>query len=328
MTRQKTNMHNAREIHSKTKSRIPRVLCIVGPTSSGKTALGIQLAKKYHGEIINADARQVYQEFSIGTGKPAGGKRITKDDRGYYLYEGIPHYVMDFLPPEKTFTVVEWRDVAMSAIRSIVKRKHLPIVVGGTGLYIQALIDNFQIPEVPPQPSFREAMGEKPLAELIEMLLRLDPDASKIVDLKNPRRVIRALEVATFTGEAFTKQRKKLDPVVEPFLMAIKHDRDELRRRINAAVEHNIEIGWIDEIRRLKKEGIAWDAPAMTSIGYRELARYVQGEIPLEEAIQKTKDATWQYAKRQLTWFKRDKRIHWVKDAAEAERLVVKWMEA
>ncbi len=181
---------------------------------------------------------------------------------------------------------------------------------------------------MPPQPSFREAMKGKPLTELVEMLIRLDPDAEKIVDLKNPRRVVRALEVATFTGEAFTKQRKKCDPIVEPFLIALKHEREDLKERINKAVEHNIEVGWIDEIRRIKQSGISWDAPAMTSIGYRELGRYVRGEIPLEEAIQKTKDATWQYAKRQLTWFKRDRRIHWVEDTAEAERLVDGWLES
>ncbi len=307
-------------------TKLPKVLCIVGPTSSGKTGLGITLAKKHSGEIINADARQVYQEFSIGTGKPMGGKRICKDERCYYLYEDIPHYLMDFLPPGRPFTVAEWKEAAMTAVTGITNRTHLPIVVGGTGLYIQALVDNYQIPEVPPQPSFRDAMSKKPLEELVQMLIKLDPEAEKIVDLKNPRRVVRALEVITFTGEPFSEQRKKQEPIVEPFLIGIKHDRDVLRERFNQAVEHYIEAGWIDEIRRVKKEGVAWDAPAMTSIGYRELGEYVRGETSLEEAIQKTKEATWQYARRQMTWFKRDKRIHWVKDETEAEALVETWL--
>lgn len=308
------------------KKKLPNVLCIVGPTSSGKTMLGIRLAKKYNGEIINADARQVYQEFSIGTGKPTGGKRLCKDERCYYLFEDIPHYLMDFLPPDRVFTVAEWRDVAMKAIEGITRRKSLPIVVGGTGLYVQALVDNYQIPEVPPQPTFREAMSSKPLAELVEMLIKLDPEAEKVVDLKNPRRVIRALEVITFTGEPFTEQRKKRAPTVEPLMVALKRERDELKDRIYKAVEAYVEAGWIDEIRRVRKLGIAWDAPAMTSIGYRELGGYVRGELDLEDAIQKTKEATWQYARRQLTWFKRDKRIHWVKNENEAEALVDSWL--
>jgi len=306
--------------------QLPKVVCIVGATSSGKTALGIELAKKYSGEIINADARQVYQAFSIGTGKPMGGERYEKEDATYYLYKGVRHYLMDFLPPDRTFTVAEWKEKAYATVIDIVNRKHLPIIVGGTGLYIQALIDNYQIPEVPAQPSFREAMSEKPLDELVRMLIKLDPEAEKVVDIKNPRRVIRALEVITFTGEPFSEQRKKQDPIVEPLLIAIKRTPEVLKERMNKAVEQYIEEGWLDEIRRVKKQGVTWDAPAMTSIGYRELGGYVRGETTLEQAIQKTKEATWQYAKRQLTWFKRDQRIHWVQTVEEADELVQKWL--
>lgn len=309
-----------------TKRALPRVLCIVGPTSSGKTSLGIRLAKRFDGEIINADARQVYQSFDIGTGKPLGGKRLSKSGLSYYLFDEIPHYLMDFLPPVRTFTMAEWRESALTAVNGITRRKHLPIIVGGTGLYVQALIDNYQIPEVPPQPAFREAMESKPLAELLSMLLRLDPEAKDVVDLQNPRRVLRALEVITFTGKPFTELRKKGAPIVEPFMIGFKRSREELRDRINDAVEAYVEAGWLDEIRRLRKEGIGWDSPAMTSIGYRELGAYIRGESSLDEAIAKTKEATWQYAKRQLTWFKRDQRIQWVTSEEEAEELVKKWL--
>lgn len=311
----------------KTKRALLRVLCIVGPTSSGKTLLGIRLAKRFGGEIINADARQVYQEFDIGTGKPIGGKRVNRGGLGYYQFEDVPHYLMDFLPPERVFTVAEWREKALLAARGIAKRKHLPLVVGGTGLYIQALIDNYQIPEVPPQQAFRDAMASKAAEELVAMLLRLDPKAAQVVDLKNPRRVLRALEVTTFTGKPFTELRTKAKPVVDPLLIAIRRSKDELRERINLAVETYVEAGWLDEIRRVRKLGIGWDAPAMTSIGYRELGAYLRGESSLDEAIAKTKEATWQYAKRQLTWFKRDNRIHWVDSEEEAERLVEKWLK-
>jgi tRNA dimethylallyltransferase len=301
-------------------------LCIVGATSSGKTLLGIRLATAFGGEIINADARQVFQTFDIGTGKPIGGKRTSVGGRKMYLFEGIPHYLMDFLPPDKTMTVAEWQEKALVAVKGITTRKKLPIVVGGTGLYIQALVDNYTIPQVPPQFEFRKAMETKPLPELVKLLLRVDPDAKDQVDLKNPRRVMRALEVATFTGKPFTKQKSAAKPVIDAFIIAIKRDRDELRERINQAVEAYIEAGWLDEIRKVREMGIPWDAPAMTSIGYRELGAYLRGECSLEEAVRKTKEATWQYAKRQLTWFKRDQRIHWVETETEAEELVKAWL--
>lgn len=311
-----------------TKRALPRVLCIVGPTSSGKTLLGIRLAQAFQGEIINADARQVFQEFDIGTGKPQGGKRKTVGSRKMYLFEGVPHYLMDFLPPTNTMTVAEWQEKALIAVKGITKRKKLPIVVGGTGLYIQALVDNYTIPQVPPQPEFRKAMETKPLSDLVKLLLRVDPDAKDKVDLKNPRRVLRALEVATFTGKPFTQQKVSAKPVIDPFMIAIKRERDELRERINQAVDAYIEAGWLDEIRKVRDLGIPWDAPAMTSIGYRELGAYIRGECGIDEAVRKTKEATWQYAKRQLTWFKRDQRIHWVKDENEAEELVKAWMSS
>ncbi len=310
-----------------TKRALPRVLCIVGPTSSGKTSLGIRLAKRFNGEIINADARQVFQVFNIGTGKPLGGKRTAIGSRKMYLFEGVPHYLMDFLPPKETMTVAEWQEKALTAVKGITKRRKLPVVVGGTGLYIQALVDNYNIPHVPPQPEFRRAMETKPAADLVKLLLRVDPEAKTLVDLKNPRRVLRALEVATFTGKPFTQQKGASRPVIDPFLIAIRRERDDLRERIGLAVEAYIEAGWIDEIRRVHALGVPWDAPAMTSIGYRELAAYVRGECSLEEAVRKTKEATWQYAKRQLTWFKRDTRIHWVADEAEGEKLVVAWLK-
>lgn len=289
--------------------------------------LGINLAKKFNGEIVNADARQVYREFDIGTGKPIGGKRTSKGGRSMYLFGDVPHYLMDYLPPSELLTVAEWREKAMTAIRGIRERGHLPLVVGGTGLYVQALVDNYQIPAVPPQDSFRKAMEGKTLEELVKLLLRLDPAAEKLVDIKNPRRVLRALEVATFTGKPFTEQKGAAKPVIDPLMIGVKREREELKERINLAVEAYVEAGWIDEIRRLHKSGIGWDAPAMTSIGYRELGAYIRGECTLEEAIERTKRATWQYAKRQLTWFKRDTRIHWVKDEAEAFKLVAKWLK-
>lgn len=287
------------------------------------------MAKKFNGEVINADARQVYTNFDIGTSKPSEGVKGVYRRRSCFMVEGIPHYLMDFLPPNQTLTVTEWREKTMTAIHGITSRGHLPMIVGGTGLYIQSLVDNYQIPPVPPQPAFRAAMEAKPLAELSAMLVRMDPDALRVVDLKNRRRVLRALEVITFTGKPFTKQRTLAEPDVEALLIAPKRSREELHERIDHAVERMVERGWIDEVRRLHDEhGIAWDAPAMSSIGYRELGRYIRGEIALEEAIALAKRATKQYAKRQMTWFRKDPRIHWIASKQEAMELVERWLKA
>jgi tRNA dimethylallyltransferase len=268
----------------------------------------------------------VYRDFDIGTGKPTGTvKRV--EGRRAFMVDDVPHYLMDFLTPDVAFTVAEWREKAMTAVKGITERQHLPIVVGGTGLYIQALVDNYRIPSVPPQPAYREAMEEKTLEELARILLKMDPGAEKVVDLKNKRRVLRALEVTTFSGKPFSQLRSKARPVVNTLLISIARDKAELHERIHTAIERMIEQGWIDEIRRLHAQGIPWDAPAMSSIGYKELAAYVRGECTLEEAIERVKRATRQYAKRQMTWFKRDPRIYWVRTVDEADVLVRKWLK-
>jgi tRNA dimethylallyltransferase len=305
---------------------LPRIVCVIGPTSSGKTALGIRLAKKFHGEIINADSRQIYKDFNIGTGKPDGKRGVFQGHRAF-LYEGVPHYLMDFLDPTLMFSVVEWREKAVDAIKGIAKRGHLPIVVGGTGLYVSSLIDNFDFPKVPPSPTLRAAFEAKPLEDLVKVLLKLDPEAKQVVDLKNPRRVIRALEVATFTGKPFTAQKLVARPQFDVFQIGIRRSREELYQRIDAEIENMVERGWAREIEQHLVRGISEHAPAMSSIGYREMLKYVKGETSLEAAIEATKRAVHKYAKRQETWFKRDIRIRWAKNEAEAVGMVKEWLD-
>jgi tRNA dimethylallyltransferase len=306
-------------------NQLPRVICVVGPTASGKTSLGIRLAKEFEGEVINADSRQVYKDFAIGTGIPPGKSGFFQKHRAY-LSEGVPHYLMDFLDPLESYSVVEWKDKALQALEGIVKRKHLPVIVGGTGLYLRALIDNLSIPKVEPNPTMRKALEEKPLSELVAVLLKIDPFARHAVDLKNPRRVIRAIEVATFTGKPFTAQQEKGKPLVEALQIGRRWTREQLNTRIDAAVEDMVKRGWIDEIRAALKKGIPEDAPAMTSIGYREMSRAMRKEISLEDAVRFTKDAVHQYAKRQMTWFNRDKRICWVDSEEEAIKLAKEFL--
>ncbi|MFA6429220.1 MAG: tRNA (adenosine(37)-N6)-dimethylallyltransferase MiaA [Patescibacteria group bacterium] len=279
---------------------LPHILCIVGPTSSGKTAMGLRLAKERNGEIINADARQVYRGFDIGTGKPKGEWK-----EGVYLVDGVVHHLMDDVDPMTTMTVAEWRERALSTIHDIVRRGKLPIVVGGTGLYVQALVDAYDLPHVPPQKELRDRLEKMSLEERVHELKGVDPQAASVVDLMNPRRVQRALEVALTTGRSFVDQRVKKEPVVNAEMICLMPSREELYRRIDAAVDERMADGWLDEVRRLHDAGIPWDAPAMTSIGYRELGAVLRGEMSLEEATVKIKQATRQYAKRQMTWFKK-----------------------
>ncbi|MBD3251112.1 tRNA (adenosine(37)-N6)-dimethylallyltransferase MiaA, partial [Candidatus Uhrbacteria bacterium] len=244
-----------------------------------------------------------------------------------YLHKGIPHYLMDFLPPTETYAAPQWRDAALKAINGIVKRKHLPIVVGGTGLYISSIIDNLQFPEVEPQPAYREALDQKPLRDLVSLLLILDPEALEFVDIKNKRRVIRALEVLTFSGKKFSELRKKGAPIVEPLQIGIARTHKDLYARIRVAIEKMVKQGLVKEIRALLKEDIPLSAPAMTAIGYKDFADYLLGKVTLQEAVEKLKKQTIQYAKRQWTWFKRDPRIHWVKSEEEGIEVVEEWLK-
>ncbi len=294
---------------------LPRIICIVGPTSSGKTALSVEVAKKFNGEIVNADARQVYRGFVIGTGQPT-----------IQAQQGISHHLFGFVDPEQVYSVTDWKVAALAAIREIVGRGKLPILVGGTGLYIQSLVDNYEPPTVPPQPELRAEMADRSLEQLVRRLEQLDPDAVTWVDLKNRRRVERALEVVTATGKSFKEQRLQGEPLVEACLIGLQRSPEELRTRINAAIERMLADGWKEEVEKLHASGIPWDAPAMSSIGYRDVGELIREEVSLEEAVEHIRTATWQYAKRQLTWFKKDQRIQWHQSQENTLRAVEKFL--
>ncbi len=294
---------------------VPHVLCIVGPTSSGKTTFGLVLAKAFNGEIVNADARQLYRGFDIGTGKPS------LRERG-----DVPHYLFDEDPTHQ-ITVSEWRDKALTCIREIAGRSRLPILVGGTGLYLQTLIDNLSIPEVAPQAALREELSRLSLTELVDRLRATDPEAAKIVDLKNPRRVMRALEVALMTGHSFVESRKKGLPLVEALQIGIARSREELYARAEMAVDEMLARGWMEEVRGLLAQGLSKECAAMSAIGYRELGDVLQGSSTLVEVMPVINQATRNYIKRQITWFKRDERIRWIRDQREAVEMVRDWID-
>ncbi len=290
-------------------SNLPKIIVVLGPTASGKTDLGIFLAKKFNGEIISADSRQVYKKMEIGTAKPKGE---WQNSSAGYLVSGVPHYMMDIVDPGKTFTLADYKKQSIFHIKDITKRGKLPIVVGGTGLYIWAIVDNLDIPKMPPKKKLRESFEQKTLSELVEMLKQIDPESALKIDLKNPRRVIRALEVYINTGESFFSQRAKSAPLFDVLQLGIQLPREDLYNRINQRCEDQIKAGLVVEVENLIKQRYGWGLSSMSGIGYRQIGYYLRGETKLEEAIEIFKRDTRRYAKKQMTWFKRDKRIKWL----------------
>lgn len=288
---------------------LPKIIAIVGPTASGKTALSISLAKKYHGEIVSADSRQIYRGMDIGTAKPPISQR-----------EDVPHHLIDIKNPDEEYTVADYKNDAVAAIKDILKRNKLPILVGGTGLYIDAVLDNLDIPKIKADPELRakieQDIEENGLAAVFKKLVDRDPEAAYVVDPKNPRRVVRALEVAIVTGEPFTAQRKKNGPLFDALKIGMNLPPEVLRERINLRIDLMLQDGLVHEVETLiKKYGKT--CAAFDAIGYREIIDYLDGKMFLEQAADIMKHNTWHYAKRQMTWFRKDKNIQWITSKEE-----------
>ena len=300
-----------------------RILVIVGPTASGKTALAIKLAKKLNGEIVSADSRQIYRGMNVGTAKPpfspanpraAAKTSVPRSSRETHVSEGIPHHLIDIRNPDENYTVADYKRDAVKAIKKILARGKLPILVGGTGLYIKAVVENLDIPKVKENPELRRQLEteleKNGLDFLFKKLVALDPEAAYIVDPKNPRRVIRALEVALITGKPFTAQRKKKKPLFDAVIIGITLPNEKLRMKIEKRVDEMIKSGFVDEVKKLySKYG---KVKALEAIGYREIIEYLDGKISLEETVRQIKFNTWHYAKRQMTWFRKDKKVFWI----------------
>ncbi|MBZ9572617.1 tRNA (adenosine(37)-N6)-dimethylallyltransferase MiaA [Patescibacteria group bacterium] len=277
-----------------------KLIVILGPTASGKTALAIKLAKKFNGEIVSADSRQVYQGMNIGTGK------TTKKEMA-----SIPHYLIDVVKPNQEFNVAVYKKLAIEKIKDVQKKEKLPFLVGGTGLYIGAVVDNIEFPKVTPQRKLRKELEKKSAKELFEIYKKLDPEGAKFIEKENKRRLVRAIEVCEVTGKPFFEQRKKGKPIFEVLQIGVKLPREELKKRISKRIDKMIELGLEKEVKKLVKK-YGWISSLQT-IGYQEWLPYFEGKINKKEATaEKIKTHTLQFAKRQETWFKKDKRIKWV----------------
>jgi tRNA dimethylallyltransferase len=289
---------------------LPKIVVIVGPTASGKTDLSLHLATKFNGEIISADSRQVYKKMTIGTAKPAGEWKMYEGKKRF-LVGGIPHYGIDIVDPGKTFSMADFKTLATEAIKDIIERGKVPFVVGGTGLYVWGLVDNLTIPASAPNKKLRREFELKTLGQLVALLERIDPEAAAMVDLKNKRRVLRALEVGITTGESFVKQRQHGEPLYETLQLGIAIEKEELNRRIAFRVNAQMQAGLLKEVSALSKK-YGWELSSMSGIGYKEFGFYLRGEMTLVEVMELLMRDTRRYAKRQLIWFKRDKRIQWL----------------
>jgi tRNA dimethylallyltransferase len=268
---------------------------VVGTTASGKSSLGIELALRLNGEIVSADSRQLYRGLDIGTGK------VTPAERAL-----VPHHLLDVADVQTRFTVAEFQRLAFKCIADISARGKVPLLVGGSGLYIRAVIDSPAYPAT--------ELERTPLPELVARLQEIDPVASASIDRHNPRRVVRALEVTLATGVPFSAQRGSGARRVDALQLGLTWPRDELRRRIEARVDDRIAArpSMLDEVRGLLDAGVPAERLIELGLEYRYVTRFLVGELGYEDMLRDLKRAIYRFAKRQLTWFRRDPRIHWI----------------
>ena len=281
----------------------PKLIAIVGPTASGKTARAIDLAARLGVlcEAINADSRQVYRQMDIGTAKPTPEERVA-----------LPHQLIDIVYPDEQFGLATWLDLANEALESAWGRGRLPLLVGGTGQYVWALLEGWRVPKVPAHAELRRELEQRPPEDLLAELHRVDPESHEYIQPQNVRRVIRALEVYHATGRPFSDWRTKEPPSFDWLAIGVTLTREELYARIDSRVDAMFAAGFVDEVRRLRENGYARDLPPMSSIGYGEIYAHLEGEMTLAEAIKRTKTGTHRLARHQNAWFKQtDPRIGW-----------------
>lgn len=292
-----------------------KIIVILGPTASGKSDLAIQIAKRFNGEIISADSRQVYKGMDIGSGK------ITKKEM-----QGIPHYLLDIASPKQKFTVAHYQKLVMITINKILNKKKIPIICGGTGFYIQSVIDGIVIPEVKPDWKLRAKLEKKSAKELYKMLKKIDPVRAKNIERKNPRRLIRAIEIVIITKKPVPKL--KLNPL--PYLVLIigtKKSKEELKKLIHKRLIKRLNQGMVAEVKKLRKSGVSWKRLESFGLEYRWIARFLQNKISKKEMIEKLQTDIEHFSRRQMVWFKRDKRIKWSNNQQQAEKLVKNFLK-
>ena len=268
-----------------------KVLVLGGPTAVGKTALAIQWAREFDGEIINADSRQIYREMDIGTAKPTPEELAA-----------APHHLIDVVALDEPFTLADFQARTAAAIEDIIARGKLPILAGGTGLYITATLEGWRIPEVPPDPALRALLEARTNEALLSELRHLDPKTAASIDVQNPRRLVRALEVCLLTGRPFSELRQKDPPGYDILPFVLTMPREALYQRADARVEAMLQRGWIDEVRELVEKGYA--GPSMSALGYPQIMQHMRGEMSYDDMLTAIQNATHKFIRRQYTWLR------------------------
>jgi len=282
-----------------------RLVAVVGPTGVGKSRLALDLAQAFDGEIVSADSRQVYRYMDIGTAKPSRQELSL-----------IHHHLIDVVNPDEDFSLAQYQQLAYEAITDIQKRRNLAILVGGSGLYIWAVVDGWKIPKVAPDLKLRRRLEEKVARggrnELYRELAMVDPVAAQRIDPRNVRRIIRALEVYRSAEAPISQLQLKTKPLYETLIISLTADRAELYRRIDLRVDEMMELGLVDEVKGLLDKGYALSLPAMSGIGYKQIGMYLREELTLAAAIQQIKFETHRLVRHQYSWFRlKDDRIRW-----------------
>lgn len=283
---------------------LPPVVVLLGPTAVGKTELSLGLCEQFHGEVVGADSRQIYRGMTIGTAKPTAAELAR-----------VPHHLIDICDPDEPFSLADYQQRAYATIDAIHARGHVPFLVGGSALYVRAIVAGLRIPEAPPNPQVRAELEAFLAAEgraaLFQRLQTLDPATAAVIDGKNPRRVLRALEIFLTTGKAKVALEGTQPPPYRFLLLGLDRPREQLYDRIDRRVDQMIDQGLIAETQRLLAAGYRPPLPAITSLGYREIIAYLENGLPLPVAIEKIKTETHRYVRHQYTWFRKMPNIVW-----------------
>jgi len=279
------------------------LIAIIGPTGSGKSKLAIRLAQQFNGEIVSADSRQVYRRMDIGTAKPSRHELSL-----------VPHHLINIVNPDEDFSLAQYQNLAGKAINGIQQRHKLPLLVGGSGLYIWSVLEGWGIPPVPPDPELRHSLEAKAAKvgrdELYHELIRVAPAAARRIDPHNVRRIIRALEVHGSTP--FSQPQRKQVPPFKTLIVGLTTDRAELYRRIDSRVDEMLAQGLVAEVEKLVSMGYGFNLPAMSGIGYKQIGMFLRGELTLAVAVQQIKFETHRFVRHQYAWFQlKDDRINW-----------------
>lgn len=284
------------------------LVAVIGPTAAGKSQLALHLAQVFQGEIVNADSRQVYRYMDIGTAKPGHADLLL-----------IPHHLIDLINPDESFSLAVYQKMAFDAIDDIQQRHKLPILVGGSGLYVWSVIEGWKIPPVPPNNEFRRGLEKKAKENggysLFRELQKVDPVAATRIMPGNLRRIIRALEIYSKTGQPVSELWQKQPPAYPVLIIGLTMQRENLYLRVDCRVDEMIKHGLVNEVKDLMSKGYSLDLPSMSGIGYKQIAKSIQGEMDLTSAVEQIKKETRRFARHQYAWFRpSDARIHWLNE--------------